>query len=222
MMSIKKEWMGLLFYSKWLRQQEEYLKESLERKKHWLLGLEHHPTITLGLSAEKDVKKNFLISEKKIREQNIEVIKVLRGGKAAFHSPGQLMIYPILNLRELKYSKLIYYIHFLLDTTIDFLDGYGIKGFKKQNKPGVFTKRGKIAFLGLRIHKGITSHGLAINISNDLSFFSMIRNCGLEQEAFDSMKNHFVFQKPQKLFDEWSNLFSIPFSSTRNCSGEFD
>lgn len=208
---IKKKWIGLFSYSEWLQLQEKSSKESLKQNKNFLFGLEHPKSITLGLRSFKDREKNFLVSEKELKEKNIEIFPVLRGGEAALHSPGQLMIYPILNLRALK-LKLKNYVECLLDTTISFLKAHQIEAFKKENETGVFTEKEKIAFLGLRFHKGIVSHGLAINVSNDLSLFSLIKNCGLKSASFDSLSSHFVFKKNQELFYEWGHFFFSIFN----------
>lgn len=212
---MKKKWIGLLSYPNWLQLQEKFFKKSLTQNKNFLFGLEHKKSITLGLRSFKNKEDNFLLPEEELRKQGIEIFYVLRGGQAALHSPGQLMIYPILNLNQLK-LKLKDYIELLLDTTICFLDAHKIKAFKKKNEPGVFTKKGKMVFLGLRFHRGITSHGLALNVSNDLTLFSMIKNCGLEKTSFDSLNSHFIFKKNQDLFYDWCDLFLHHFQKTRH------
>ena len=174
---------------------------------HWIFGLQHKSTITLGLRSMRERKRDVLISDEKIRENKIEVIPVLRGGKTTIHSPGQLMIYPILNLKSLGF-KLRDYVEFLLNLTIDFLNFYGIKGYRKGKTEGLYTQKGKIVFIGLRVHRGVSSYGLAINVSNDLASFLMIRNCGKDEETFSSMHCYSVSEELDKLFFHWSDLFS--------------
>ena len=205
---IQREWKGLLDYTDWLPLQKEACQTSLNKKKNFLFGMEHKKSITLGIRSSKKKEDNFVLSETEIKKKEVEIFKVLRGGRAALHAPGQLMIYPVLNLNPLNF-KPKEYIQCLLETSIHFLENHNVKVFTKKNEPGLFTKKGKMVFLGLRFHQGITSHGIAINVSNDLSLFSMIKNCGKSKASFDSLREYSVLKRNQDLFEEWFDLFLI-------------
>lgn len=197
---------GKQSYKDWLCLQENYSKKSIQHLKSFVFGLEHESTITLGLSAHKNLKDEIFLSSEKLKLQGIKILKVFRGGKTTIHSPGQLIIYPIFHLRQFG-LKLKVYIDLLFQATIRFLKIYGILGLRNYKNPGIYTQRGKIAFLGLRVHRGVSSYGLAINVFNDLSLFSLIKTCGEKGQNFDSMGNFGISIHLKELFFSWVNEF---------------
>lgn len=132
----------------------------------WLL--EHHSVFTQGQAGKE---------EHLLFPGDIPVVKVDRGGQVTYHGPGQLVVYVLLDLkrRNLGVRALVTLIEQVL---VDLLTGYGIAAYAKADAPGVYVDGAKIASLGLRVRKGCTFHGLALNVNMDLSPFSRINPCG--------------------------------------------
>ncbi len=141
-----------------------------------ILIVEHNPVITLG--ARKSA--NMLCSSNEdIEKKGIGIFQIRRGGGTTAHNPGQIVFYPILNLFELKLS-ITDYISKLQQTGIKLLEYTGVKSEIKKGFPGLWIGEKKIASIGVRVSRGITSHGMAININNDLSIFDLFIPCGLD------------------------------------------
>ncbi|HET7675145.1 MAG TPA: lipoyl(octanoyl) transferase LipB [Gammaproteobacteria bacterium] len=130
--------------------------------------LEHPPVYTLGLNGK---------SEHVLAPGDIPVVNIDRGGQVTYHGPGQLVVYPILDLRRLKLG-VRQMVMALEQSVIDTLAGYGIVAVSRRDAPGVYVDGRKIAALGLRIRRGWSYHGLAFNIAMDLSPFTRINPCG--------------------------------------------
>jgi len=134
----------------------------------WLV--EHPPVFTLGQAGK---------SEHVLAAGDIPVIQVDRGGQVTYHGPGQIVAYPLLDLRRRKLSirKLV---QLLEQALIQTLQEYAVKAGRKTDAPGVYVDDAKIASLGLRVRKGCTFHGLAFNIDMDLEPFGRINPCGYQ------------------------------------------
>ena len=132
----------------------------------WLL--EHHSVFTQGQAGKE---------EHLLFPGDIPVVKVDRGGQVTYHGPGQLVVYVLLDLkrRNLGVRALVTLIEQVL---VELLAGYGVSAYAKADAPGVYVDGAKIASLGLRVRKGCTFHGLALNVNMDLSPFSRINPCG--------------------------------------------
>ena len=132
-----------------------------------------------------------------------------RGGQATLHAPGQLVIYPCVHLTRIGIG-VREYVGLLERTTQNFLKDLEIDSTPNPNEPGLYTEKGKIAFFGIRVTHAIASHGIAINVTNDLSLFKLIRSCGVDGEAFDSIserKKKFPSAPLKQLFALWVNHF---------------
>lgn len=132
----------------------------------WLL--EHQPVFTQGQAGKE---------EHLLFPGDIPVVKVDRGGQVTYHGPGQLVVYVLLDLkrRNLGVRQLVTMLEQVL---IQLLAGYDIEAYAKPDAPGVYVGEAKIASLGLRVRKGCTFHGLALNVNMDLAPFSRINPCG--------------------------------------------
>jgi len=148
-----------------------------------LLLLEHPPTYTLGVRGRHD---HLLLDERALAELGASVHQVDRGGDVTFHGPGQLVGYPILNLERWNQGP-VWYVRSLETVLIDALAAFGINAQRVAGRPGAWVREAKIAAIGVRISRGITSHGFALNVSPDLTFFSHIIPCGLQDIAITSM-----------------------------------
>lgn len=158
---------------------------SLQRKLHslrrlgkipdLLLSLEHEPVITLGRSAQE---KDLLLPEEEVRKMGAEVFSVERGGQATYHGPGQLVLYPILNLRELGIG-LREYVGKLEEVMIRTAAAFGVPLFRRPGYPGAWHARGKVGFVGVCVRGWVTFHGLALNVDLKPNGFQWIVPCGL-------------------------------------------
>ncbi len=135
----------------------------------WLV--QHPPVYTLGL--------NGSITHLLNADSKIDVIKTDRGGQITYHGPGQLVLYPLLNLRrnQLKVRQLI---TALEESVINLLSHFSISAHTRQDAPGVYITEKKIASLGLKVHRQCTYHGIALNVAMDLSPFKAINPCGFQ------------------------------------------
>lgn len=134
-----------------------------------LLLLEHPPVVTLGRGAKP---------EHLLRADGVEIFDVERGGDVTFHGPGQLVGYPILDLRQHR-QDLHWYLRTLEQTVIDGLGTLGIAAERRTNYTGVWTRGRKIASIGVHVKQWVTWHGFALNVTTDLSWFDRIVPCGI-------------------------------------------
>ena len=155
-------------------------RDLVDRRKHGaatdqLLLLEHPHVITLGRNARKE---NLLASGGVLERAGIAVHETDRGGDVTYHGPGQLVGYPILDLREWK-RDVVGYLRALEQVIIDTLAGFGLEAGRSNGLTGVWIQGRKIAALGVHISRWVTSHGFALNVNTDLSYFQYIVPCGL-------------------------------------------
>lgn len=147
-----------------------------------LLLLEHPPVFTLG---RRGRRHDIYAPPERLRELGIEVYETNRGGLVTYHGPGQLVGYPIVELRALA-GDAPRYVSGLEETIIRALAEHGIEGFRDPAARGVWTRDGKIAAIGVAVSRGITLHGFAMNLQPDLSHFALINPCGLEERGVTS------------------------------------
>ena len=149
-----------------------------------LLLLQHPHVITLGTTSSRS---HVLADESRRRELGIDLVDVGRGGDVTYHGPGQLVGYPILDLKPDR-KDVHQYLRDLEAVLVHTLDGMGIRGEPVPDLTGVWVEGRKIAAIGVRISSGwITSHGFALNVSNDLSFFETIVPCGIQDVSVTSV-----------------------------------
>ncbi|MBZ5723693.1 MAG: lipoyl(octanoyl) transferase LipB [Acidobacteriia bacterium] len=140
-----------------------------------LLLLEHPHVITLGRNGHAE---NLLASQDLLRRAGISFFPTDRGGDVTYHGPGQLVGYPILDLREWK-RDVGAYVRAIEQVIIDTLAGYGIAAGRIPKLTGVWVEERKIAAIGVHLSRWVTSHGFALNVTTDLSYFQYIVPCGL-------------------------------------------
>ena len=147
-----------------------------------MLLLEHPHVYTKGrLSKQTDV----LLPEEKLAAKGIPVYETDRGGQVTYHGPGQLVVYPIINLRE--WGGPVKYVRALEQVVIATLAEMGITANCESGNTGVWTDQGKIAAIGVKISRGIAFHGLALNVNTDLSLYQNIIPCGIADRSVTSM-----------------------------------
>jgi lipoate-protein ligase B len=152
-----------------------------------ILIVEHPPVITLGRRG--DVSGSVVASNELLESRGVNVIHTDRGGDVTFHGPGQVVIYPIIRLIDHKLS-VGGFVHRLEDAVITFLKELVIEGHKDKDAVGVWTGNPpqKVCALGVRIRKGVSMHGIALNVETDLSYFDLIVPCGLQGKAATSLR----------------------------------
>jgi len=160
--------LGLKDYQSVWKDMQEFTLERDESTADELWLVEHPPVYTLGLNGKR---------EHIIKENNIPVIAVDRGGQITYHGPGQIVIYILCDLNRQKLS-VHEFVNAIEQSIIDLLDSCSITAKRKTGAPGVYVDDKKIAALGLRIKKGRSYHGLSLNVNMDLRPFQDINPCG--------------------------------------------
>ena len=140
-----------------------------------LLLVEHPPVVTLGRSSKQ---KNLISSPEFLASRGVELFEVERGGDVTFHGPGQLVGYPIFDLKRHR-QDLHWYLRSVEEALIRTIGEYGIPGERSTGYTGVWTKGRKIASIGVHARDWVTWHGFALNVTTDLSFFDLIVPCGI-------------------------------------------
>ena len=162
------------------------------RIENTLLLLEHPPVITLGRNAKLD---NVLAPPEFLAQRGVELFEIDRGGDVTFHGPGQLIAYPIFDLRSFEPKVgAVEYVRRLEEVLIRTCGDFGIGTQRIKGLTGVWTyalpnkPEAKIAAIGVHISRSVTTHGFALNVSTDLDFFSLIVPCGITNKPVTSME----------------------------------
>jgi lipoate-protein ligase B len=148
-----------------------------------LLLMEHPPTITIGRSGKLD---NILASQEELSRENISLFFSDRGGDVTYHGPGQLVGYPILNLKE-RDRDIHKYVRDLEEVILRTLSSFCITANRDKSHAGVWVKEEQVASIGLSIRRWVTMHGFAINVKPNVQHFSFINPCGCSNRQITSM-----------------------------------
>ena len=193
--------LGLIDYQEAWDYQEKLFKEAIDLKilnrkgessevtKNYLLFCEHPHVYTLGKSGEES---HLLLNEEALEEHDAKFYKINRGGDITYHGPGQLVGYPIFDLDHF-FSDIHKYLRFLEEAVIQTLAEYNIESGRVDGMTGVWidgdkpTAR-KICAMGVKSSRWVTMHGIGFNINSDLSYFSHIIPCGIQDKAVTSME----------------------------------
>lgn len=149
-----------------------------------LLLVEHNPVITMGKSGKQN---NLLIPFKLLEEKGIAYYQIERGGDVTYHGLGQVVGYPIINIKE-GFIGIRPFIERLENVIIATLARFGIKGEKKGKMIGVWTETGKICSIGVAVKRWVSFHGFAFNVNTNLKHFDLIVPCGLKNVTMTSMQ----------------------------------
>ena len=169
--------LGFVEYRKALALQKEFVaRRRLGEIEDSCFMAEHPAVFTIGRTGKRE---NLLVSESELSIAGIEVIGVDRGGDITFHGPGQLLIYPIIDLKG-KARDLHRYLRDLEELGLRILSGYAIRGQRIKEKTGIWVGKAKIASIGVAARDWVTYHGISINVNIDLRYFSMIHPCGMK------------------------------------------
>jgi lipoyl(octanoyl) transferase len=151
-----------------------------------LLLLQHPPVITLGVKTRNN-RSHVLASEDSLASRGVEIFESGRGGDVTFHGPGQIVGYPILDLRPDR-CDVHRYVRDLEEVLIRTLASFEVQAERAAGLTGVWVGRDKVAAIGVRIARWVTSHGFALNVSTDLSHFDFIVPCGIRDRGVTSLE----------------------------------
>lgn len=149
-----------------------------------LLLVEHPPVVTLGRSSKE---AHLLANKEQLAARGVELFEVERGGDVTFHGPGQLVGYPIIDLKRHK-QDLHWYLRQVEQVVIDGLVPFGIAGERVAKHTGVWTRNRKIASIGVHARDWVTWHGFALNVTTDLSYFDLMVPCGIAEVTMTSIE----------------------------------
>ncbi|MDP2913443.1 MAG: lipoyl(octanoyl) transferase LipB [Candidatus Omnitrophota bacterium] len=203
--------LGLIDYERAYRLQKELVgRRKMGGACDSIIFAEHYPVFTIGRAGKKT---SLIIDESVLDKYGIKVLNVDRGGDITFHGPGQLVIYPVVDLTA-HGRDLHRYLRLLEEAAIRSLAGYSISADRIEGKTGAWVSGKKIASIGIAAADWITYHGISINVNVDLQFFSMIRPCGMENIEMTSMacilrKNIDIDTMKRNVFSELKALLNL-------------
>ncbi|MGQ0608936.1 MAG: lipoyl(octanoyl) transferase LipB [Chloroflexota bacterium] len=163
-----------------------------------LLLLEHFPVYTIGRGGNE---ANMLASPDRLREIGAELIRIDRGGDVTFHGPGQIVAYPIVELRDPL--DLRRYVRILEESIIDTAAAFGVLSARLDGQPGIWIDgQRKLAAIGVRVKRGVTTHGLALNVNTDLQWFDEMIPCGIPDKAVTSLAGELGASVPMEAVED--------------------
>jgi lipoyl(octanoyl) transferase len=177
--------LGRRSYGEVLELQRRLCRRRLEGQTNedLLLLVEHEPVVTLGRGTRPE---SLPLGPDELRRRGIEVFEVERGGDVTYHGPGQLVGYPIIDLREHR-EDLHWYLRQLEMGLIAALDSLGVSAGTNPGLTGVWTRGRKLASIGIHVKQWVTFHGFALNVTTDLDYFDLIVPCGIQNVAMTSV-----------------------------------
>lgn len=206
---------------------QERLLEELKSKKlkgeifhNYLLFVEHKPVYTLGKSGDE---ANMLINSIQLKAKHAEFIKVDRGGDITFHGPGQLVVYPIIDLESFDLG-VKEYVEKLEEIVIRTIASYHIEGKRLAGATGVWiepetSRARKICAIGVKCSRFVTMHGFALNVNTDLEYFNYIHPCGFVDRGVTSIHKEIgeevsMLEVKKKVFQYFNLLLNMNFIET--------
>ena len=177
-------YLGVTPYEHALKLQQALMQARTEGKIPDVVLLLQHPSVfTIGrFRGEKDI----IVSPERLAQEGIAILYTNRGGGITYHGPGQLVGYPIVNLKENSLS-VREYVWKLEEVIIKLLRALGIQGQRLVEFPGVWVDKQKVCSIGIHISHYITMHGFALNVNNDLRYFEYINPCGIRRKVMTSL-----------------------------------
>lgn len=219
--------LGLVDYKKAWDIQEKYFKQAIDRKiairngknlpppSNYLILCEHPNVYTIGKSGKEE---NLLLSSEEVKSKEASFYKINRGGDITYHGPGQLVVYPILDLDQF-FTDIHKYMRFLEQAVINTLLKFGIQSSRIDGMTGVWIDSAlpsarKICAMGVKSSRWVTMHGIGFNINTNLDFFSHIVPCGIDDKAVTSMQKELGIEVDMKeventIIEEFKSLFGF-------------
>ncbi len=214
------------------RLQQEVI-EARARGGSWghLVLVEHHPPV-ITISRRKTARRHLVATDEQLAGAGIEIVQTDRGGDITYHGPGQLVVYPILDLNVLR-LRIHGYMRFLEQIAIDTLSEFGIKGHRDKSATGVWVRGGtteashglesvgvfkpqKICAMGVRVSRWVSMHGLALNVTTNLDHFDLIVPCGLVGRTVTTMQRELGDACPS--IDEVKRAILAQFRKAISCA----
>jgi lipoyl(octanoyl) transferase len=178
--------LGVVPYAEALVLQKQLVDDRREgRIGDVLLLVEHPHVLTLGVRGDGG-RSHILVTDEALASRGVDVFETGRGGDITYHGPGQLVGYPILDLKPDR-CDVHRYVRDLEEVLIRVAADYGLAGERVQGLTGVWIGGEKVAAIGVRIARWITSHGFALNVSTDLDYFNLIVPCGISDRGVTSL-----------------------------------
>ena len=213
--------LGIIDFKEAWDVQESLLKSIIKKKraglktKNYIIFCQHPHVYTLGKSGKAE---HLLLSGQGLKNNDANFYKINRGGDITYHGPGQLVIYPILDLDNF-FTDIHKYLRFLEEVVIMVLEKYNLRGFRIDNSTGVWLGNKKLGYnkicaMGVRASRWVTMHGLAFNVCVDLSYFNNIIPCGITDKGVTSLEKE-VGKKI--VFSDVEQLFKSSFQEVFNC-----
>lgn len=200
-------WLGSVEYHEAYDLQKAMLASRLRGETpDTILLLEHLPVFTIGKSGKQD---NVLVPRTELVEKGISLFFTDRGGDVTYHGPGQLVAYPIMDLKD-RNRDLHRYVFDLEEAIIRTLKDYDIDGCRDETHPGVWVEGDEIAAIGLSVKSWITMHGISINVNPNMDHFSLINPCGFTDRHATSMARILSAEIPM---EEMMHKFVAHFST---------
>ena len=183
-MQCKVYWLGLTEYGQAYDIQKKLWSQKMNgQSADVLLLLEHPPTLTIGKSGSLE---NLLLSKEALAEKGISLFFIDRGGDITYHGPGQLVVYPLIDLKN-RGKDIHRYIHDLEEVVIRTLADLTIESRRDEKQRGVWVGNEKIAAIGVRVSRWVSMHGLALNVDPFMEHFSYINPCGIIDKGVTSI-----------------------------------
>lgn len=210
--------LGLVPYEDALAvQKQTELAVKLREQPDTLFLLEHPHTLTIGRRGENAA---ILLNEAELRARGVNVFETNRGGKVTYHGLGQVVGYPIINLSPDR-EDVHRYVRDLEEVLIRTMADFGITAFRIEGLTGVHTKEGKVAAIGVHIARWVTTHGFALNVTTDLSYFDLIIACeGEPVTSMERLLGHEVnlSEVEDRIVERFSEVFHMQPDFVRDSS----
>lgn len=207
--------LGVIDYNQAVALQERAVRAVRQGGEDMLFLLEHTPTVSLGRNRGGETLPSGFVPE----HMNARVVQSSRGGDITCHFPGQLVVYPIMNLQRRK-AGVRRFVFDLEEVIIGLLAGMGIKTARREGYPGVWVDTSKVASLGIAVKHHVTMHGLSINVDRNMPLFEAIPPCGLHGVQACSIAGELgVDRVPmQRVKNDFLRVFQDVFSSSMSAS----
>src|SRR5665811_366987 len=182
--TLRTRWLGRLPYGEAWDLQKAFHEGRVRARSvdDYLLMVEHPPVFTIGRNGDRT---NLLVDAGRVASAGAEVYDVDRGGDITFHGPGQLVGYPLVALADP--TRIVPYVRSLERALISALATFGVEAWAEPGLTGVWTSRGKVAAIGVRVSRRVTMHGFALNLDPDMDFFSMMNPCGITDRSVTTL-----------------------------------
>ena len=193
----------------WQLQHELHERVGSGQEPETWIFVEHPPVITLGRNAKSG---NVLLSKEALAQQGVDLVEIERGGDVTFHGPGQLVVYPIRRLA--RFREVVPLVRALESAAIAACVQFGVHGERSADHAGVFVGNNQLCAIGLAVRKMTSMHGIALNVSNDLNYDSLINPCGLIDRGLTSLSKETgrivsISDARDALLDAFAHEFSL-------------